>query len=106
MRWWAAAIAVLVLVMPHIAAGQPADRVARIALLRSESRVIDERLQRNFAALRAGLQDEGFVEGAKPADLPIERPTKFYFLINLKTARGLGLALPPALLLRADQVIE
>ena len=61
--WWAAAIAVLVLVMPRIAAGQPADRVARIALLRSESRLIDERLKQNFAALRAGLQDEGFVEG-------------------------------------------
>jgi putative ABC transport system substrate-binding protein len=97
------------------------DHRARIAALGREKRLPTVSLFTEFAeagglltygpSLRESFRRSGVfagkvLGGAKPADLPIERPEKFELVINLKTAKALGLTIPPSLLQRADQVIE
>jgi hypothetical protein len=122
-------VASLVLALPssRSASAQPPSKVWRIGLLDYASdpassvrwRALRDRLRELaagvFGSYGTNYQDlfrraAGYVDriltGAKPADLPIEQPTTFEFVLNMKTAKALGLTISPSVLLRADQVME
>lgn len=63
-----------------------------------------ENMSRSYS--RASHYLDRVIKGIKPAELPVQQPTKFELVVNLKTANALGLTIPPSILLRADEVIE
>ena len=84
----------------HLPAIYPYSEAAAVGGLMSYASDLIDQMRRS-----AALVDK-VLKGAKPGDIPVEQPTKFEFVINLKTAKALGLTIPQTLLLRADQVIE
>jgi hypothetical protein len=105
----------------HLAEAQQPKKVHRIGLLHSAS-AVDGAFFHNEDVEKSGLMSYGvnydaeyrrtafyadkILKGAKPAELPVEQPKKFEFVVNLKTAQQIGLIIPPSVLARADKVIK
>ena len=110
--------ALLVLLDPILARPRQRERIAELAARSRLPAMYALRLHVEAGGLmaygadifdlyrRSAIYVDKILKGAKPGDLPIEQATKFEFVINLKTAKALGLTIPPSLLQRADQVIE
>jgi putative ABC transport system substrate-binding protein len=102
----------------HLALAPYRQRIIEFALSRRLPTLVGDRRWADVGALltygpnmsdifrRCAVYIDKILKGAKPADLPVEQPTKFELVINLKTAKALGLTIPPSLLQRADEVIQ
>jgi putative ABC transport system substrate-binding protein len=110
--------ALLVLLDPTFGQPAPRERIAELAARSRLPAMYALRLHVDAGGLmaygadifdlyrRTAVYVDKILKGAKPADLPIEQPTKFELVVNLETAKALGLTIPPSILQRADQVIE
>ena len=83
----------------HIGAGEADETIDAGGL-------ISYGADRNFQFQRTAVYVDKILKGAKPADLPVEQPTQFAFVVNLKAAKQIGLTIPPNVLARADRVIR
>jgi ABC-type uncharacterized transport system substrate-binding protein len=107
-----------VIILPDPMFGFHRKRIAELALQHRLPSTYDSKLFAEDGGLlsyapvssdfyrRAATYVDKILKGAKPADLPVEQPTKFELVINLKTAKALGLTIPQSILVRADQVLE
>jgi putative tryptophan/tyrosine transport system substrate-binding protein len=91
---------------PKCAIQHPGKRPRRFRIFAAEGGLLSYGFDQIDSWRGAATYVDRILRGEKPADLPVQAPTKFELIVNLKTARALGLSIPPAFSLRADEVIE